>query len=113
MQPLSDSPSLSRDLGVESSLRAESTDATPATSLLGRLALRFKTDEDLAACLHRGQTEAMSVLFERHSALIYGIVWRVVRVTSEAEDVVQQIFLDVFRSIGQFDPRKSPLKAWL
>jgi RNA polymerase sigma-70 factor (ECF subfamily) len=55
----------------------------------------------------------MTVLFERHSALIYGIVWRVVRVTSEAEDVVQQIFLDVFRSIGQFDSRKGPLKNWL
>jgi RNA polymerase sigma-70 factor (ECF subfamily) len=98
---------------VESSLRAEVADSSPAPSLLDRLTFRFKTDEDLAACLHDGQTEAMTVLFERHSVLIYGIVWRIIRVTSEAEDVVQQTFLDVFRSIGQFDSRKGPMKSWL
>jgi RNA polymerase sigma-70 factor (ECF subfamily) len=114
MQTLSDNPSLSRDLGVaDSTVSAASTDPTPTASLLDRITFRFKCDEDLAACLHDGQTEAMTVLFERHSALIYGVVWRIVRVTSEAEDVVQQTFLDVFRSIGQFDSRKGPLKSWL
>jgi len=89
------------------------TNATPALSALDRFALKFKSDEDLAAYLRDGQMDAMTVLFERHSPLLYGVVCRVVRVSTEAEDVVQQIFLDVFRSIHQYDARKGSLKSWL
>ena len=53
------------------------------------------------------------MLFERHSGLLFGIARRILRNGAEAEDAVQQVFLDVFRSIHQFDPEKGEFKTWL
>ena len=88
---------------------------TPAAeiSLLGRLKQHLCSDEDLAEQLQSGNAEALAVLFKRHSPLVFGISRRVLRNDSEAEDAVQQIFLDVFRSIHQFDPEKGTFKTWL
>jgi RNA polymerase sigma-70 factor, ECF subfamily len=89
--------------------------ASPAaeTSLLGRLKQHLCSDEDLADQLQSGNAEALAVLFKRHSPLVFGISRRVLRNDAEAEDAVQQIFLDVFRSIHQFDPGKGTFKTWL
>jgi RNA polymerase sigma-70 factor, ECF subfamily len=82
-------------------------------SLLGRLKLHLRTDEELIAELIEGESDALTVLFERHSALVFRIARRVLRNDAEAEDAVQQVFLDVFRSAEQFDPVKGPFKSWL
>ena len=89
--------------------------AAPAAeiSLLGRLKQHLCSDEDLADQLQSGNAEALAVLFKRHSPLVFAISRRVLRNDSEAEDAVQQIFLDVFRSIHQFDPGKGTFKTWL
>jgi len=59
------------------------------------------------------QPDALTVLFERHSALIFRIARRILRNDAEAEDAVQQVFLDVFRAADQFEPEKSCFKSWL
>jgi len=96
--------------------RAESlSGSTPATeSLLSeRLRYPFLSDERLAQCLQNGEAEALTTLFERHSPLLFAIAKRILRNEAEAEDAVQQVFLDVFRSIHQFDPEKGKFKTWL
>ena len=55
----------------------------------------------------------MAVLFERHASSLFRIARRILRNEAEAEDAIQQIFLDVFRSIQQFDPEKGGFKTWL
>jgi RNA polymerase sigma-70 factor (ECF subfamily) len=90
------------------------TEATPAAvSPLGLLRQRFLTDEALARNLQTGNAEALTVLFERHASSLFRIARRILRNEAEAEDAVQQIFLDVFRSIQQFDPEKGGFKTWL
>jgi RNA polymerase sigma-70 factor (ECF subfamily) len=90
-------------------------EATPAAEpfLPSRLRYRFLSDERLAGCLQSGESDALTTLFERHSPLLFAISKRILRNEAEAEDAVQQIFLDVFRSIGQFDPEKGKFKTWL
>jgi RNA polymerase sigma-70 factor, ECF subfamily len=83
------------------------------TSILDRLKQHLCSDEDLADQLESGNAEALAVLFKRHSPLVFEISRRVLRNDAEAEDAVQQIFLDVFRSIHQFDPAKGTFKTWL
>jgi RNA polymerase sigma-70 factor, ECF subfamily len=94
---------------------AEASAATPTAepSLLTHLRHKLQSDEALARLLQIGNTDALTVLFERHNALLFGIARRIVRNDVEAEDVVQQIFFDVFRSIQQFDPEKARFKSWL
>lgn len=83
------------------------------TSLLGLLRQRFSSDEDLVEQLQSGNADALTVLFHRHSALLFGIAKRILRNEAEAEDAVQQIFLDVYRAIQQFDREKGSFKTWL
>lgn len=87
--------------------------ANPATSAFSNLFLHLRSDEDLAEALREGQADALTVLFKRHSRLVFGVSRRILRLDAEAEDCVQQIFLDVFRSIEQFDRSKGSFKTWL
>jgi RNA polymerase sigma-70 factor (ECF subfamily) len=82
-------------------------------SFLQRLKLRLKNDEELVAALQKNEPDALTVLFTRHSPLVFRIARRILRNDSEAEDAVQQVFLDVFRSAAQFDPAKGTFKVWL
>ena len=98
----------------DASFGALPLDPPPAeTSVLEWLRQKFRSDEELAAQLQSGNADALNVLFHRHSPVLFGIARRILRNDAEAEDAVQQIFLDVFRSIQQFDPAKGAFKTWL
>lgn len=97
----------------------DSLEAAPAaipsgeTSLLNHLRQKLLSDEALVENLQNGDTDALTVLFSRHAPRLFGVARRILRNDAEAEDAVQQIFLDVFRSIEQFDAEKGAFKTWL
>jgi len=84
-----------------------------ASSPIGRFTQRVKSDEQLARDLQAGIADALTELFRRHSGALLQATRRIVGSQSEAEDVVQQVFLDAFRAIRQFDPDKASFKTWL
>jgi len=84
-----------------------------STTVFTELLYNLRSDEDLADALRNGHADALTVLFKRHNRLVFGIARRILRLDAEAEDCVQQIFLDVFRSIHQFDRTKGTFKVWL
>jgi RNA polymerase sigma-70 factor (ECF subfamily) len=103
-------------LAVEPATSFEAASVPPPkaeTSLLGLLKQRLCSDEELADQLQSGNADALTVLFKRHSPVLYAIARRILKNDAEAEDAVQQIFLDVFRSIHQFNPEKGKFKSWL
>lgn len=75
--------------------------------------LRALEDEELVGKLTDGCHDALTVLFERHSPLVFRIARRILRNDAEAEETVQQVFLNVYRSIDQFDVEKGTFKTWL
>jgi RNA polymerase sigma-70 factor (ECF subfamily) len=75
--------------------------------------LQRLSDDQLMACLQKGQSDALAVLFDRYQKLVLSIALRIVRDPGEAEDVTQIVFLDVFRAVAQFDPRKGSTRVWL
>jgi RNA polymerase sigma-70 factor, ECF subfamily len=70
-------------------------------------------DAVLAHLLASGQHEALAVLFARYRKIIFNIAQRIVRDNGEAEDVVQQVFLEVFRYISRFDHNKGSFTTWI
>ena len=70
-------------------------------------------DEELALRLAAGTHDALTVLFERYSSLVFRIARRKLRDAGEAEDTVQQVFLDIFKAIQNYDPAKGTFKVWL
>jgi RNA polymerase sigma-70 factor (ECF subfamily) len=65
------------------------------------------------ASLQAGAPDALAVLFDRYHRLVFSIALRIVRDEGEAEDVLQTVFLDIFRSAAQFDPSRGTTKVWL
>ena len=54
----------------------------------------------------------MQVLFARHHVRVYRFVLRLVRNESTAEDLISEVFLDVWRQAGRFEGR-SAVSTWL
>jgi len=75
--------------------------------------LQELSDEELMTYLQNGCDDALAVLFDRYHRLVFTIAARVVRDTGEAEDVMQTVFLDIYRAKGQFDASKGSTKVWL
>src|SRR5437016_3872257 len=69
--------------------------------------------EELMQQATTGRLDAMAILFDRYHRLVFDVAFRIVRDPGEAEDVVQNVFLDVFRAMANFDPRKGILKVWV
>lgn len=75
------------------------------------------TDQDLdLRCLERlqaGDSNALEELFDRYSPLLYSMVLRIVRAPSDAEDTLQEVWLQVWKRVATFDPRRGTVAAWL
>ena len=85
-----------------------------ASSKYSPLRLRTLGDLELVAALRQGNDDdALGVLFERHSALVFHIAKNIVKDDWEAEETVQQVFFDLYRAINQFDPERGNFKTWM
>ena len=62
-------------------------------------------------CL-RGDATAMERLIEQHQAGVFGLCVRFLQHRHDAEDVTQEVFLRVFRSLRRWDKRR-PLRPWI
>src|SRR5437588_13015649 len=62
-------------------------------------------------CL-RGDPRAIAALVERFQAMVYGLCLRLLQHRHDAEDVSQEVFLRVFRSLRRWDSTR-PLKPWV
>jgi RNA polymerase sigma-70 factor, ECF subfamily len=71
------------------------------------------TDHDLIVRLQRGDQQALGQLYDRYSRTVYSIASRILRDSSEAEDVVQEIFLQVWRMPESFVVSEGGLSRWL
>jgi RNA polymerase sigma-70 factor (ECF subfamily) len=71
------------------------------------------TTSELLRRIALGDHEALAELFDLQSRLVSAVALRVVRDRAEAEDVVQETFLQVWRQAGRFDPSRGRPEAWL
>jgi len=76
------------------------------------MAMQAPADELLIGRIARGDRLAMQVLFARHHVRIYRFVLRLLRDEMAAEDVIGEVFLDVWRQASRFEGR-SAVSTWL
>jgi RNA polymerase sigma-70 factor, ECF subfamily len=74
--------------------------------------MQATSDEALIARIASGDRLAMQVLFARHHVRIYRFVLRLVRDQWKAEDLISEVFLDVWRQADRFEGR-STVSTWL
>jgi RNA polymerase sigma-70 factor, ECF subfamily len=70
-------------------------------------------DARLAERIRAGQAEALGELYDRHASTALATALRVVGSREEAEDVVHEAFVAVWRKIDRFDAERGALRAWL
>jgi len=75
--------------------------------------LRALTDPDLMSALCEGCNDALAILFERHSPLVFRTARAILRDDGEAEETVQRVFLDIFRARSQFNAERGSFTNWL
>lgn len=71
------------------------------------------SDEQLMAGVCDGDNDALGVLFRRYARSVRGVAYKVLRDTSEADDMVQDVFLLVRRLCKTFDTSKGPARFWI
>jgi RNA polymerase sigma-70 factor (ECF subfamily) len=92
----------------------------PAVPNHSRAALKVATirmaslsDEDVMEQLRQCHPDALPVLFDRFYRLVLKIALRILRDPGEAEDLMQDVFLEVYSKAAQFDPAKGSTKTWI
>src|SRR6266581_1296454 len=71
------------------------------------------TDALLASRLTAGDDLALAEAFDRFGRAVYGAALRVVRDGASAQDVVQDVFVELWSRPGRYDPAAGPLRTYL
>jgi len=70
-------------------------------------------DRSCIARLIAGEAKAFEELYDRHNPMLWSLVLRIVGKAPEAEEVLQDAWLQVWRSAGTYHPSRGPVVAWL
>lgn len=74
---------------------------------------RSKFERDLVLALKAGEPASIEKLYKMYAPSLLGIISSVIKNDDIAEDVLQESFLKIWRSIGQYDPDKGRLFTWM
>src|SRR5919112_124090 len=75
--------------------------------------VRALADEDLIPLMARGDARAFEAVYERHSGAAYSLAYRMVGTRSLAEDVIQEAFLNLWRSGAHYDRMRGSVRTWI
>ena len=67
----------------------------------------------LVARIRAGDQQAMAELYDRYAKVVYAVALRVLQDAAAAEDVLQDVFLQLWRNPDAFDASRGSLSAWL
>jgi len=70
-------------------------------------------EEELVASLKNGEQPALGILYDNYSAALFGVIIRIVESQENAEDVLQEVFVKIWRNISSYDRSKGKLYTWL
>jgi len=70
-------------------------------------------DSQLICAVQRGDSEALGALYDRHAEDVHRVASRLLKDGRDAEDLVHDVFLQVWSDAGSFDPDRGSFRAWL
>lgn len=71
------------------------------------------SDAELVERVAGGDKRALSALYDRYAGMLLGVGLRIVGVRSEAEDLLHDVFLEVWKRAGDYDRARGSVRAWL
>ena len=70
-------------------------------------------DEELVTLLTLGEKEALAELYSRHVRAVYSLVLHLLQDTGKAEEVTQEVFLNLWKKAATFRPERGKFLTWL
>ena len=70
-------------------------------------------DEELVTLLALGEKEALAELYSRHVRAVYSLVLHLLQDTGKAEEVTQEVFLNLWKKAATFRPERGKFLTWL
>lgn len=68
---------------------------------------------NLLRCIADGDRGAFERLYDHHARVVLNFLFRILRNQSDAEEVLQEVFWQVWRNAARYDPRRGAAEAWL
>jgi RNA polymerase sigma-70 factor (ECF subfamily) len=90
---------------------AEVTPRSPATT--PALAPGDASDLDLMRSIQAGDSEALSQLYDRYSGILKALILRVIHNEAEADDLLQEIFMEIWNHAKNFSSQKGKPLGWM
>src|SRR5262245_25631974 len=81
--------------------------------LSGTAIPKNKDEVALIERIQSGDETAMTDMYDRYSGIVYGVALRILGNATAAEDVLQEVFLQLWRNPQAFDANRGKLPAWL
>ncbi len=75
--------------------------------------LRAGTDQELIDLIKEGDKEALREIYSRFSQAVYNLAFRMLRDREDAEEVVQEIFLQVWNKAGTYERGRGAVSTWI
>src|SRR5919112_1186784 len=70
-------------------------------------------EAELLRAVARRDEGAFAALYDQYSSILFGLLLRILRSRAEAEDVLQEVFLQVWQQAQSFDPSRGRAFTWL
>jgi RNA polymerase sigma factor (sigma-70 family) len=71
------------------------------------------SEQELVAALQAKDDQAFSYLYDHYSGALFSIILPIVKLPESASDVLQEVFVNIWRKIGTYDPVKGRLFTWM
>jgi RNA polymerase sigma-70 factor, ECF subfamily len=71
------------------------------------------SEEELVLMLKQQSREAFNYLYKSYSAVLYGVICKVIRDEHTAQDVLQEVFVKIWNNVAQYDARKGRIYTWM
>jgi len=68
---------------------------------------------EVVSAIRSGDESAMAHLYDKYSSIVYSVALRVLADTGAAEDVLQEVFMQLWRNPGAFDASRGNIAPWL
>lgn len=102
-----------REAADVSEILAESPGESPDVVAQIAAELVGASDEQLLAQVRDGAKEALNHLFRRHARAVRNVAHRILRDEAEADDLVQEVFLFIFRKAALYDAAHGKAATWI
>ena len=75
--------------------------------------LSEKEYQNVIASLQNGDSDALSILYDNYGGALYGVIFRIVRTPSSANELLQDTFLKIWQNRNTYNPQTARLYTWM